>query len=80
MDQAFIDSIDAMNFAQLKDAYRTATVEDDEMGATVIRADHEKQDIIFRRVAQLIAEDSDYDPESGERDFNSAAKDFLESD
>ena len=68
MDQAFIDAIDSMGLVQLKNAY-------------LAEDDSDKLDAIFSRVTQLIAEtDSDYDPESGERepDFASAAKEFLE--
>ena len=80
MDQAFIDNIAGMKLAQLKDAYLAAIVEDDELGVPVMRPDAEKRAAIFARVAELIADDSDYDPEGGESepDFDSAAKDFLE--
>ena len=77
MDENFMKEIEVMGYAALKAAYHSAVIEDDELGEPVLRPDAEKRAIIFARVAQIIAEDSEYDPEN-EPDFNSAAKEFLE--
>lgn len=80
---AFLESLESMSYAQLKEAWDAAVIEDDHMGEPVMRPVDWKCEAILSVTTQRLADDA-WDNENSDEerrnnaDYKSAAKAFLE--